>query len=39
MRLLYNNYFKNFEINDISSLKIFRDNSLFFLEKNLKIKN
>ena len=33
----YNNYTKNFEIKEISSLSCLRDNSLLFLETNLKI--
>ena len=33
----YNNYIKNFEINEISSLSCLRDNSILFLEKDLKI--
>ena len=35
--ILYNNYTKNFEIKEISSLSCLRDNSLLFLETNLKI--
>ncbi len=37
--VIFNNTYNSFEIEDISSLNNYRENSILFLDKNIKIKN